>query len=188
MDFYTSGIEKAKSLWIGSQAARKRAEAGEATGADVVALLTVVTRYRALLEALKTAEKDLPTLIAQLYWVWDKVLVDMEIQEGEVVSFRQKFQINRHRVVIVPEGKEAEEGQTAESKSDEPKWEPGITVRFYYVGEGMSLIPALMPGQTPNVDRLCKKLDLSESRGDFGELKDYFFVLAKASSRSRNAR
>lgn len=130
LDFYTSGIEKAKLLWTGSQAARKRAEDGEATGADVVALLTVVTRYRALLDALKAAEKELPTLIAQLYWVWDKVLVDMEVQEGEVVSFRQKFQVNRHRVVIVPEGKEAEEGPKAESKSDEAEWEVATKANY----------------------------------------------------------
>lgn len=56
---------------------------------------------------LTDARKQLPGLVDQLYWSWDRMLVDMEIQEGATVTFRQKFKTVKVRA-LVPEGEEAQ--------------------------------------------------------------------------------
>ena len=51
--------------------------------------------------------------------------------------------------------------------------EPGVSLRVYDVGKDMSAVPSLVPGQTANVNRLIKTIDVAE--GGFG-LNDRFFA------------
>jgi hypothetical protein len=114
-------IKDASDRWTYTEAQRERAKKGEATGADVVALMKTATRIHQIRESLASAEIQMRELIDQLYWSWDKMLVDMEIQEGAEVGFRQKFQVVRTRVVIVPEGQE-DEAEPTEMRRDDAMW------------------------------------------------------------------
>ncbi len=119
---FLSDERSAETLWKQTEEPRQRARAGEPTGKDVVALLTVATRLHKTRGSLQSSEKQMTALIDQLYWVWDKIIVDMEIQEGQLVTFRQKFQTTRTRVVILPEGKE-DEAEAAKLVQSEPAWQ-----------------------------------------------------------------
>lgn len=56
-----------------------------------------------------------------------------------------------------------------------PQREPGLAMRVYYVGENLSQIPILLPGQTPNVSTVVPSVDL---RGPdaFGGMANQFYV------------
>lgn len=62
--------------------------------------------------------------------------------------------------------------------ADTPPREPGIAVRLYDIGESMSRIHDLVPGQTPNVNKVVPVLDLRGRRGDFAPLENYFITVA----------
>lgn len=62
----------------------------------------------------------------------------------------------------------------AASTAHQDSFEAGATFRLYEVGRGMSELPLLIDGQTPNVDRLVPKLDFGKD-GFFG-FKDHFYV------------
>jgi cytochrome c len=48
--------------------------------------------------------------------------------------------------------------------------EPGLSARFYFIGEPMEKVLPLVPGQTPNVARILPTLDLKDQKiGDFDE-------------------
>ena len=56
-------------------------------------------------------------------------------------------------------------------------YEPGIDVRIYSVAENLTAIPELIDGQTPNVHKIVKKLDLVDSAGDFAPFDDQFLTV-----------
>ncbi len=56
-----------------------------------------------------------------------------------------------------------------------PPREPGLAMRVYYVGENLSALPILLPGQTPNVSVVVPKVDLRGPQA-FGGLTDQFYV------------
>lgn len=62
--------------------------------------------------------------------------------------------------------------------TDGPPHEPGIAVRLYDIGEPMSRLHELVPGQTPNVNKVVPMLDLHGNRGDFAPLQNYFITIA----------
>src|SRR5687768_11819355 len=62
----------------------------------------------------------------------------------------------------------------ATSAAHQGSFEAGATFRLYEVGQGMTELPLLIDGQTPNVDRLVPKLDFGKD-GFFG-FKDHFYV------------
>ena len=117
-----SRVQNASDHWENTEPQRQRAKDEQATGSDIVALLEAATQLHQLRQSLAGAPKQVNELIDQLYWSWDKILVDMEIQEGELVTFRQKFQTTRNRVLILPEGKE-DEAPAAEMVQDDPVWQ-----------------------------------------------------------------
>lgn len=64
------------------------------------------------------------------------------------------------------------------AQEEEPReYAPGIHVRVYDIGEGMSRLLPLVEGQTPNVNSIVKRLDLADA--DFG-LEDNFVTLVTA--------
>ncbi|RYG26481.1 DUF1080 domain-containing protein [bacterium] len=56
--------------------------------------------------------------------------------------------------------------------------EPGATLRLYEIEGPMQTLPELVPGQTPNLDRLVEKIDFKE--GEFFGYKDHFIVAISA--------
>ncbi len=56
-----------------------------------------------------------------------------------------------------------------------PPREPGVSMRLYYIGENMSVVPILMPSQTPNYSVVISKIDL-RGPGDFGGFESQFYV------------
>lgn len=52
--------------------------------------------------------------------------------------------------------------------------EPGLSLRAFDVGEDMSRLPNLVAGQTGNINRLVKEINLSND--DFGPLEDRFYA------------
>jgi hypothetical protein len=126
------------------------------------------------------AEKQMSELIGQLYWSWDKILVDMEVQEGELVTFRQKFQTTRTRALILPEGKE-DEAEDAAIIKDDAIWQMvdkttydsmknhlGMSVQHKPAGkfdhEATSLV------QPPGYAQMCP---VSERRNHYGYWRSY---------------
>jgi uncharacterized membrane-anchored protein YhcB (DUF1043 family) len=83
---------------------------------DIKGLLQLANRLDHMRTELSNAEKQMSGLIDELYWSWDRILADIEIQEGSLVTFRQKFLTHRIRA-LVPEGKEAEVKTTEETKT-----------------------------------------------------------------------
>lgn len=61
--------------------------------------------------------------------------------------------------------------------------DPGATLRIYDVGQGMSELPRLVPGQTPNLDKLIPRIDLGN--GGFEGFTEQFYaeVLADFSAK-----
>ncbi|HEU5242746.1 MAG TPA: PA14 domain-containing protein, partial [Ornithinibacter sp.] len=57
--------------------------------------------------------------------------------------------------------------------------EPGLTMRAFQLGQGISELCTLKPGQTPNVDQLKQVIDW-DAPDDFGGLQDNFVVEALA--------
>ena len=86
----TGAKAAAARLWAETEQARAEADAGN-VDADAVRELAAAA------EAMRRTKLDLEGsdrllgLIDELYWSWDKVLVDMELAEGAVVTFRHKF-------------------------------------------------------------------------------------------------
>ena len=122
MYLYAIAKKDAEHLWNSSQESLGRARAGSASGKDVVQLIGLATRLHDMRQSLAGADKATRELVDQLYWSWDKILTDMEIQEGELVTFRQQFQTTRIRAVMREEG-QAEEGDPVEVVQDVPVWQ-----------------------------------------------------------------
>lgn len=106
-EYQTEAIKGQKSI----------AAARDGTGKhDIRGLMQLANRIDHMLTELSSAEKQMSGLIDQLDWSWDRILADMEIQEGSLVTFRQKFLTHRIRA-LVPEGKKAEVKTTEETKT-----------------------------------------------------------------------
>ncbi len=61
---------------------------------------------------------------------------------------------------------------------DEPPTatENGLGLRVYALDQPIARLTKLVPGQTANVNRLIKTIDLDEDRGDFGPLRDNYLA------------
>jgi cytochrome c len=55
--------------------------------------------------------------------------------------------------------------------------ENGLSLRVYEIAEPLERLQRLVPGQTANVNRLIKNVDLRDARDDFGGLRDNFVAV-----------
>ena len=62
---------------------------------DIIALATASDLLRRGLIDLSETNAHLAALVSQLYVSWDKILIDMAIEEGEEVTFRHKYRTVR---------------------------------------------------------------------------------------------
>ena len=85
-------IADADRVWQSTQQARQALADGDVTDELVAAVYKAHRQLQACREILDTGHKTIPELIEQLNWSWDKLLVDMEIQEGQEVKFYQEFE------------------------------------------------------------------------------------------------
>lgn len=92
---------KTQATTLGAAVKEKGAEG------DLQQLMSATQRLNQTRQMLTDAQRQLPGLVDQLYWSWDRMLSDMEIKEGATITFRQKFKTIRVRS-LVPEGEEAE--------------------------------------------------------------------------------
>jgi len=107
----TDAVKGAEQAWESTQAAREAAADKNASTEHLTELIKAVNQLGTYRAALDNAEKDLPKLIDQLYWSWDKIIADMEIREGLEVTFHHKYKIIKTRALAPepPEGEAAEQ-------------------------------------------------------------------------------
>lgn len=115
VDSFKQLKENVQSSWQATEEARNRVTNKQFTGNDVEMLVRAADSFEQARASLQAAPARLSALIDQLYWSWDKTLVDFEINEGATVGFRQKTETTKVRA-LVPEG------QTAETKKSE-QWQ-----------------------------------------------------------------
>ena len=108
----TDAVKGAEQAWESSREAREAAANNKASSGHLTKLIKTVNQLGTYRAALDHSENDLPKLIDQLYWSWDKILVDMEIREGQEVTFYHKYKIIKTRA-------QAPEGEPAEQKISE---------------------------------------------------------------------
>jgi hypothetical protein len=97
----------ATQLWESTEEARARVAAKEFDPNDINLLLEAADRLQSASETLVNSPKTLGTLIDQLYWSWDKSLVDLELVEGSTVQFRETVQTTKLPAKVA-EGKTAQ--------------------------------------------------------------------------------
>lgn len=66
-------------------------------------------------------------------------------------------------------------GSELAAQASSQQHEPGLAMRVYYVGENLSQIPILLPGQTPNVSTVIPIVDL-RGPAAFGGMTNQFYV------------
>ena len=108
--------ENVQASWQSTEEARNRVSQNKFTGNDVETLVRAADSFEQAKASLQGAPARLSALIDQLYWSWDKTLVDFEINEGQTVTFREKTETTRVRA-LVPEGKVAETKKSEQWRS-----------------------------------------------------------------------
>lgn len=89
----TEGPKLAEQTWASTAEARQAAADGNASNEHLNELMKAVSQLESVRQTLDGAKQQLPTLIDQLDWSWDKILTDMDIREGTDVTFHHKFKI-----------------------------------------------------------------------------------------------
>ncbi len=112
-------VDRAKQNWENSASYRSKT-ASELTPADFEKMIALGNALNTDYRNITGTQNSLPKLIDQLYWSWDKTLIDMEIKEGYEVDFYLTYRISRTKYVpvTVNESGEANTGPPAETKSD----------------------------------------------------------------------
>ncbi|MEM1185378.1 MAG: hypothetical protein AAGI53_10310 [Planctomycetota bacterium] len=107
---FTGAKASAAQVWADSADARAAALDGDPSSAQIRALVDSANAMARTRSDAQGSDR-LAALIEQLYWSWDKILVDMEIQEGAEVSFSHSYQ-----TIFIPgllvEGESDPEGRT----------------------------------------------------------------------------
>lgn len=101
---------------------------------DLIALASASDLLRRGLIDLSEANAHLAALVSQLYISWDKILVDMSIEEGEEVTFQHKY-----RTVRVTAG----EGEAPNPPSE--KWEAVSRADYERHKENLGMTVASKP-------------------------------------------
>ena len=102
-DLKSSGLD----LWESTAEARSRVANKQYEADDLSTLIEAANRLKSVRETLQNAPTALASLVDQLYWSWDKVLVDLEIVEGSTVVFHETLQTTKVRANVA-EGQQAE--------------------------------------------------------------------------------
>jgi len=76
-------VTQGDSLWQSTAEARRQAAAGDLAHLDIAALVAAADWLQNSAAALPRQGDELKSLDAQLYNAWDKVLVDMEVRDGQ---------------------------------------------------------------------------------------------------------
>lgn len=71
-------------------------------------------------------------------------------------------------------------GRLAAQDEEKVVYEPGIDIRFYWVGESMSMVPRLVAGQTPNVNWLAPHIDFAGPSDDSQAFAHHFISISTA--------
>ena len=87
--------KRAAKIKTDSQPILDLAAKGTLPGDKVVVLFQASRDMAAIRASVTAAARQLPSLIEQLNWSWEKVLADMEIREGHLVTFHHKIQTIR---------------------------------------------------------------------------------------------
>lgn len=130
--------EEATELWEATSATRRQVEedTSQLTDQNVVQLAQAATRLGEIRKLLGSGPTQVAALIDQLYWSWDKTLVDMEIREGLDVTFRQKFETVRIRAQL-----EETPEEPAERKKSEA-WETVNKAEFEQLKDKLGMVVA----------------------------------------------
>jgi hypothetical protein len=107
-----------EQIWDSSATLRSAAEANKLTGSDYATLFSEADHLDAAARELKDSSGTLNTLAGQLYTSWDKLLVDLDQDDG----YREKLRIVRTRF---PDATQSG-GQT----TTEEKWETIDAARY----------------------------------------------------------
>jgi uncharacterized protein YpuA (DUF1002 family) len=104
----TDAVKGADQAWETTREAREAAANNKVSSTHLTQLIKAVNQLGTYRAALDHADNDLPKLIDQLYWSWDKILADMEISEDREVTFHHKYKVIKTRA-LAPEGEAAEQ-------------------------------------------------------------------------------
>lgn len=119
----TDMVEQARTAWAESAAQREAAAEKDYENLDVNKLVNLSQQMQQYRNTLEGAESQLPALIDQLYWSWDKILADMDIRSRS--SYYQKHQTVKTRAL----DKDAPETAEPEVKKEE-KWVQVTSAKF----------------------------------------------------------
>ncbi len=108
-------------------------------------------------------------------------------KEASITATFDRSKAHRQWTIEKALAKLAKEEEAKKAAQDDPKNQVeahptdtpvghGVSVRIYYIGEGISRLPKLVKGQTPNVSHVLPVLDLRTERGDFGTAEDEFLT------------
>jgi hypothetical protein len=107
------------TLWQSTDAARRQVAAGNFTGLDFAVLLAAANSLKTSAAMLPQRSGELQSLSGQLYYSWDKVLVDMEVRGiGHAREYDQKIRTVRTHLTDVSAGVPSGPGTT----TSEEKW------------------------------------------------------------------
>lgn len=109
-------VDQASRAWQSTQPARQAVENGEVTDQHVAAAYQAHRQMAAAGETIDAGMKTIPELAEQLNWSWDKLLVDMEIREGQVVEFFQEYETAK-TYALAEQGQKAKQQTQRERKS-----------------------------------------------------------------------
>jgi len=125
-------VKRAEEVFQSSAKVRELAGQGVLPADQVVALFEASRDMQAARTAAAGAAAQLPSLIEQLYWSWEKILADMEIREGLDVTFHHKIQTVKTRVVP----KDSEEVKPKESAS----WQRVPKARYEAMKKSLGMV------------------------------------------------
>lgn len=92
-------VAQADAQWQSTAGARRKAAAGDLTGADAGALLAAEEDLQTSAADVSKNAAELKALSAQLYTSWDKILADMQARgEGNAREYDQKIRTVRTRL------------------------------------------------------------------------------------------
>lgn len=104
----------AETRWNATEAARKDASAGKATGAEVATLIQADDALSNDAKSLTAKSDELRGLCGQLYNSWDKILTDLDVSHFGNREYRERIKTVRTHFIDVPSHK-------TETSSDE-RW------------------------------------------------------------------
>lgn len=112
-----------------------------------IAAATALRRAESTLAEQAGASGGIAKLIEQLYWSIDRMLVDMDIREGQTVQFYHRIQEIRTRVPNVEGTKATElEGVKADTQKKDPYWSQVTKARYEANKKNLGMVLEHKPG------------------------------------------